>query len=83
MKIALIQQHATKDKSSNVARGLASLETAARQGAQVACFAELAFEWFYPQLPADSSFLDLAESIDGPTVTAFQQKAKEQKYGHH
>ena len=77
MKIALIQQHATRDKSSNVARGLASLETAARAGAQLACFAELAFEWFYPQVPAGKGFRELAEPIDGPTVRAFQQKARE------
>ena len=77
MKIALIQQHATKDKSANVARGLAALETAARNGAQLACFAELAFEWFYPQRPAERGFRELAEPLDGPTVTAFQQKAKE------
>ncbi len=77
MKIALIQQHATKDKSANVARGLAALETAARNGAQLACFAELAFEWFYPQRPAEPDFRELAEPLDGPTVTAFQRKAKE------
>lgn len=77
MKIALIQQHATQDKSANVARGLAALETAARNGAHVACFAELAFEWFYPQRPAGAGARDVAEPIDGPTVTAFQKKAKE------
>jgi predicted amidohydrolase len=77
MKIALIQQHATKDKSANVKRGLAALETAARAGAKLACFAELAFEWFYPQRPAELGFRDLAEPLDGPTVTAFQRKAKE------
>jgi predicted amidohydrolase len=77
MNIALIQQHAGKDKAENVSRGLAALETAARHGAQLACFAELAFEWFYPQRPADSGCRDLAEPIDGPTVTAFRAKAKE------
>ncbi|MEO7157349.1 MAG: nitrilase-related carbon-nitrogen hydrolase [Vicinamibacterales bacterium] len=77
MKIALIQQHATKDKSANVARGLAALETAARNGAQLACFAELAFEWFYPQRPAEANCRELAEPIDGPTVTAFQKKSKQ------
>lgn len=77
MKAALIQQHATRDKAANVARGLAALETAARNGAQLACFAELAFEWFYPQLPADDRARNLAEPLDGPTVTAFRQKAKE------
>ena len=77
MKIALIQQHATKDKAANVARGLAALEKAARSGAQLACFAELAFEWFYPQVPAGAAVRDLAEPLDGPTVTAFRQKARE------
>ena len=77
MTIALIQQHATKDKAANVARGLAAIEAAARGGAQLACFAELAFEWFYPQRPADAGFRDLAEPLDGPTVQAFQRKARE------
>jgi predicted amidohydrolase len=77
MKIALIQQHATKDKLSNVKRGLEALDTAARNGAQLACFAELAFEWFYPQRPAEPGFRELAEPLDGPTVTAFQRKARE------
>ena len=76
MKIALIQQHASKDKSANVKRGLAALETAAKRGAELACFAELAFEWFYPQRPAERGFRELAEPLDGPTVTAFRQKAK-------
>ena len=77
MRIALIQQHATRDKHNNVARGLEALEAAARNGAQLACYSELAFEWFYPQRPADRDFRDLAEPLDGPTVKAFQQKAKE------
>ena len=78
MRIALVQQHATHDKSANVARGLAALETAARQGADVVAFAELAFEWFHPQHPAgDSNVLALAEPVEGPTVSAFQRKARE------
>ena len=77
MKIALIQQHATKDKSENVARGLAHLETAARNGAALACYAELAFEWFHPQRPASGDVKALAEPLDGPTVQTFQRKARE------
>jgi len=77
MKIALIQQHATRDKAANVARGIASLEAAARGGAQLVCFAELAFEWFHPQRPAVADYRSLAEPIDGPLVGAFQQKARE------
>jgi beta-ureidopropionase len=78
MRLALIQQHATRDKTANVARGLAAFEAAARQGAQVVGFAELAFEWFYPQRPAgDADLHALAEPLDGPTVAAFQQRARD------
>ncbi len=77
MRLALIQQHATPDKADNVRRGLEALDTAARAGAQAACFAELAFEWFHPQRPAGDDVLALAEPVDGPTVAAFRQKARE------
>src|SRR5687767_5500241 len=76
MKIALIQQHATNDKQSNVARGLAALDTAASNGARLACYAELAFEWFHPQRPASGDVKALAEPIDGPLVRAFQDRAR-------
>jgi N-carbamoylputrescine amidase len=77
MKLALIQQHATRDKSANIERGLANLAAAARGGAQLACFAELAFEWFHPQRPASGDVKDLAEPLDGPLVEAFSRKARE------
>ena len=77
MRIALIQQRAETDKQSNVARGLASLEQAARDGAQVVAFAELAFERFHPQHPASGDPLALAETIPGPTTDAFARKARE------
>lgn len=76
MRIALVQQHATRDKAANVARGLAALESAARAGAEVVGFAELAFEWFHPQRPAGGDVSALAEPIDGPIVTAFREKAR-------
>jgi predicted amidohydrolase len=56
---------------------MAALEEAARQGASLACYAELAFDWFHPQRPAGTGVRDLAEPIDGPTVHAFQAKARE------
>jgi predicted amidohydrolase len=77
MKIALIQQHATKNKAANLARGIEHLEQAAKAGAQLAGYAELAFEWFHPQRPATGGARDLAEPLDGPLVTAFQRKARE------
>src|SRR4029450_11650758 len=35
------------------------------------------FEWFYPQRPAGANPHDLAEPLDGPTVRAIQEKARE------
>jgi N-carbamoylputrescine amidase len=77
VKIALIQQRASKDKQGNIARGLANLEVAARNGAKLACYAELAFEWFHPQHPASGDVRALAEPLDGPLVEAFRDKARE------
>lgn len=76
MKIALIQQHATADKADNLARGLAALEEAARGGADVAAFAELAFEPFYPQRVASGDVRALAESVPGPTTDAIAAAAR-------
>ena len=77
MRIALVQGRAEHDKSSNVARGLAALERAARDGAEVVAFAELAFERFHPQHPAAGDHLSLAETIPGPITEQFAGKARE------
>jgi predicted amidohydrolase len=77
MRIALVQQHATLDKQENVSRGLAAMARAARQGAALVAFAELAFEPFHPQHPADSDPLRLAETVPGPLTDAFAVKARE------
>ncbi len=77
MRIALVQQTAGTDKQANVARGLAALERAARDGAEVVAFAELAFERFHPQHPASGDPVPLGEPIPGPTTDAFAQKARE------
>lgn len=77
MRIALVQQKAGPDKSSNIARGLEALDRAARGGAGLICFAELAFERFYPQRPASSGFEDRAEPVPGPITEAFAAAARE------
>ena len=77
LKIALIQQSASHDKQANVDRAVDSIREAAAKGAQVICFAELAFERFYPQVPADENFRELAEPIPGPTTATFCELAKE------
>jgi predicted amidohydrolase len=76
MRIALIQQRATKDKAANVRKGLLAAEEAARQRAELICFAELAFEPFYPQEKASGNVADLAETIPGPITEAFVSLAR-------
>jgi predicted amidohydrolase len=76
MKIALIQQHASPDKSENLARGLRSFEDAAANGAELVCFAELAFEPFYPQRVAAGDVRARAETIPGSITQAFSDLAR-------
>ena len=77
MRIALVQQHATEDKSDNLKRGLDAFEEAAANNAELVCYAELAFEPFYPQRRAGSNVLELAEPVPGPVTDAFCKKAAE------
>lgn len=76
MKLALVQQHATPDKSSNIQRGLAAVDAAAEAGASLVVFAELAFERFFPQRPADGDRLRHAETVPGPMTEAFAERAR-------
>ncbi len=76
MRIALVQQRATDDREANRVRGLEAAERAAGNGAQVICFAELAFDPFYPQRPASGEALALAEPVPGPTTAAFAELAR-------
>ncbi len=75
MKLALVQQPATDDRQANRETGLAAVRDAAAQGANVICFAELAFDPFYPQDRATPETLALAEPIPGPTTEAFSKLA--------
>ena len=77
MRIALIQQKAGHDRDENLRRGLEALEEAASQGAELACYAELAFERFYPQSPAEDGHRDLAQPVPGPVTDAFAEKARD------
>jgi N-carbamoylputrescine amidase len=77
MRIALIQQPCTENRELNVHRGMRAMERAARNGAQLVCFAELAFEPFYPQRPDWPHAQDLAEPVPGPITEGFQRKARE------
>jgi N-carbamoylputrescine amidase len=76
LRIALIQQHATGDPAENRARGEAAFLEAARAGANLVAYAELAFTRFYPQLPATAASASLAETIPGPTTDLFSELAR-------
>lgn len=77
MRLALVQQRVTGDRARDVGRGLAALEDAARAGAEVVCYAELAFEPFWPQSPAAGDVAARAETVPGPTTDAFAARARE------
>lgn len=77
MKIALIQQSCTENKNENIERGLMAVREAAESGANIICFAELAFEPFYPQYQNPNQPEKKAEPIPGPITDAFSEIAKE------
>jgi N-carbamoylputrescine amidase len=77
MRIALIQQPASADVAANRARGLEAARRAAADGAELVCFAELAFDPFYPQHHASRETLAKAEPVPGPTSEAFAGLARE------
>ena len=77
MKLALVQQPATEDLQAHRSTGLEAVRQAATQGANVICFAELAFDPFYPQLHATEETLSRAETIPGPTTDVFAKLAAE------
>lgn len=78
MRIALVQQAVTPNKDLNLERGLNALETAARAGARLVAFPELAFETFFPQRPVGSAKPWLsAEPVPGPTTDRFARAARE------
>jgi N-carbamoylputrescine amidase len=77
MKVALIQQHCTKDINDNLNRAIHAYKNAAKNGAQLISFAELGFSYFLPQYKAAPEHLKKAESIPGPTTDMFTKLAKE------
>jgi N-carbamoylputrescine amidase len=77
VNIALVQQTATEDKTANVSQGLQALERAARRGAELVVYAELAFERFFPQRPAGVAPWTRGETVPGPTTELFARRARE------
>jgi beta-ureidopropionase len=78
MKIALIQQHATLDENDNLRRGRTAFEDAARNGAELIVYPELAFLPFLPQARAEDrpDALSRAQTVPGPVTDAFSALAR-------
>jgi N-carbamoylputrescine amidase len=81
MKIALIQQSASWDLEDNLRRGVSAFHEAARQGAQLIAYAELAFLPFLPQVLSteQADFRSFAQTVPGPLTEEFAGLAK--RYG--
>jgi len=78
MKIALVQQHASTDLDDNLRRAAAAFEEAARGGAELVAFAELAFLPFFPQVaaPNNPAYKSFAQPVPGPVTEEFSSLAK-------
>jgi len=77
LRVAVVQHASTHDREDNVARGVEALGRAARAGARLVCFAELAFDRFHPQRPAEGDPSRLAERVPGPTADRFAEAARD------
>ena len=75
MRAALVQMSATSDVAENVARAESRLEAAKHEGADVACLQECFNTWFFAQR-IDPQAQDLAEPVDGPSITRIRAAAK-------
>jgi N-carbamoylputrescine amidase len=76
--VGLTQMACVPDFKTNLARQLQLVEQAARQGAQIICTQELFASQYFCQVE-DHRFFKLAETIPGPSTSAFGKLAK--KYG--
>ena len=75
MRAALIQMKASMKREENYDRAGELLKDSVRRGAEVACLQEMFASWFFAQ-KLDPRGQDLAEPIDGPTVTRMRSVAK-------
>ncbi len=74
--IALVQMVCVESKQANVARAVARIAAAARQGANIVCLQEL-FATHYLCQREDHARFASAEPIPGPTSAVLQQAARD------
>jgi N-carbamoylputrescine amidase len=76
--VGLVQMSCGPDPDANVAKAVARVKEAARQGAHIVCLPELFRTQYFCQRE-DAALFDLAEPIPGPTTETLAKAAKENK----
>jgi N-carbamoylputrescine amidase len=78
VRVGLVQMHCDGDAAGNLARALAGIRRAAKEGAQIVCLQELFRTTYFCQSENDAQFA-LAEKIPGPTTQALSKAAAAEK----
>jgi N-carbamoylputrescine amidase len=76
IKVALVQQALRQDRDANIAASVASVRSAAAQGARLVVLQELHTGSYFCQTE-DTACFDLAETIPGPSTKLFGALARE------
>jgi N-carbamoylputrescine amidase len=75
-KVGLVQMSMTADPAANLAKAIAQVRAAAKQGAALVCLPEL-FRTLYIGQREDPELFDLAEPVPGPSTEALGTVARE------
>src|SRR4051812_4215531 len=78
VNIGLTQMACSADAEANLAKQIALVERAAREGAKIICTQELFRSQYFCQVE-DHRFFKLAETIPGPSTDAFSKIARKHK----
>ena len=76
--VGLVQMHCGENPANNLARALAGIKRAAKDGARIVCLQELFRTTYFCQREDDALFA-LAETIPGPTTQALSKAAAASK----
>ncbi len=76
LKIGIVQQFCTEDRSANIARSLEGIKACAEQGAELVILQELHTGIYFCQAEDVGKF-DMAEPIPGPSTEIFSKAAKD------
>src|SRR4030081_1559550 len=77
-KVALVQMQCGTDPAANLAKAIARIRDAAKQGAQILCLPELFRSQYFCQTEDHANFA-LAEEIPGGSTSTLGELARERK----